>query len=850
MQIKMKIVTLCILSAFGLNQYTYASPKHKHTKTDTSSLQVTDENTSESFVINDIKASGMEHTNGLFVLNGVNLKQGMSINESNFAQLQQKLMELGFFQSVNISRNGNDIIIAVVENPTIRDININGNKSFRTKELLVNMQNAHMQKGLTYSKVMLNQYTQLLSKQYFVQGRQHAEVKATTTNNDDGTVNIQLDIIENPSTKINDIKFEGNQAFSDKQLLRLMKLSPKGGTNFITDKLDQNKLRSDLEHVIDFYHEHGYFEAGTEDVKFVDVNTQQSNKNPMQDIVVYLKEGKSYHFAQPKVEMSDNPKVREILSDTVLEKNLLIRDGDLYQKSKVINSMQNLNTVLANNGFAFAKVDVQPEIENEQKVKFIFSVQENTSQTQKINRYNIRFFDANGNVVEDHKTKDYVVLREMRQNVGDVYDLSKIQRSKERLDLTGYFNQVSMATQKVEGDNDLVDVNVDIQERRTGAVQASIGYVQGSGFNAGIGISDKNFRGTGQSLGANLNYNKVNRSADLNYQNPFMFKMGNQGVSLDSSVYGSIYDPRKENDTYQSYRSVRYGAKFNFGIPLFNSEYNKIYTGLDIEHMTLNTYSDAPQRYRQFIQEHGKSYGDSKTNGVGKFSGWLPKLTVGWGRNTTNHAYWPTRGYMFNVNGEVTIPGVSKLNYYKAESTSKYFIPVGKSGAALMIGGRIGYANSYGSTKELPFFENYYGGGLGFVRGFESGTLGPKIYNKNGNIITYGGNKIAGVTMEVQSPLPLFMTKDSSNVRVSAFLDSGAVWDGKNYSQHDSDNGVSSYRGNTHHSSFKNEFRASAGLAWTWLSPMGPVKFSYAIPIKKKQEDQIQKFQFQLGTTF
>ena len=205
---------------------------------------------------------------------------------------------------------------------------------------------------------------------------------------------------------------------------------------------------------------------------------------------------------------------------------------------------------------------------------------------------------------------------------------------------------------------------------------------------------------------------------------------------------------------------------------------------------------------------------------------------------------------MFNVNGEVTIPGVSKLNYYKAESTSKYFIPVGKSGAALMIGGRIGYANSYGSTKELPFFENYYGGGLGFVRGFESGTLGPKIYNKNGNIITYGGNKIAGVTMEVQSPLPSFMTKDSSNVRVSAFLDSGAVWDGKNYSQHDSDNGVSSYRGNTHHSSFKNEFRASAGLAWTWLSPMGPVKFSYAIPIKKKQEDQIQKFQFQLGTTF
>ena len=240
MQIKMKIVTLCVLSAFGLNQYTYAEPEH--TKTDTSSQ--TDDYKQETFVVNDIKASGMNHTNGLFVLESVNLKQGMSISESNFAQLQQKLMELGFFQSIHLSRNNNDIVIIAVENPTIREINIKGNKSFKNRDLLANMQQYHIKEGLTYSHHFLNKYSQSLSKQYFLQGRQHVEVKTQALNNNDGTITIQLEIIENPSTKINVIKFEGNQAFSDKELLRLMKLSPKGGTNFITDKLDQNKLRS------------------------------------------------------------------------------------------------------------------------------------------------------------------------------------------------------------------------------------------------------------------------------------------------------------------------------------------------------------------------------------------------------------------------------------------------------------------------------------------------------------------------------------------------------------------------------------------------------------------------------
>ena len=206
---------------------------------------------------------------------------------------------------------------------------------------------------------------------------------------------------------------------------------------------------------------------------------------------------------------------------------------------------------------------------------------------------------------------------------------------------------------------------------------------------------------------------------------------------------------------------------------------------------------------------------------------------------------WPTRGYITGVNSEIGLPG-SKLQYYSLTHNQTWFFPLSKD-FTLMLGGEVGYANGYGKTKDLPFFENFYGGGLGSVRGYESGTLGPKVYDDDGDVISYGGNKKANVSAELLFPMP--GVKDARTVRLSAFADAGSVWDGKTYTSADSDNGVSIYGGN-HKSSFKEELRYSAGMAVTWLSPLGPMKFSYAYPINKKKGDEIQRFQFQLGTTF
>lgn len=312
-------------------------------------------------------------------------------------------------------------------------------------------------------------------------------------------------------------------------------------------------------------------------------------------------------------------------------------------------------------------------------------------------------------------------------------------------------------------------------------------------------------------------------------------------------IYGKTYDPRKASSSAKQYKTTTFGGGLRIGIPV--TEYDRVNFGLAAERLTVNTYKGAPKRYADFINQYGKGDG----NGVGNFKGWLYKGTIGWGRNKTDNALWPTRGYLTGVNGEIALPG-SDLQYYTLTHNQTWFFPLSKD-FTLMLGGEVGYGNGYGKTKTMPFFENFYGGGLGSVRGFESGTLGPKVYDEYGEKISYGGNKKANVSAELLFPMPGI--KDSRTVRLSLFADAGSVWDDKTYDNSSSNtyytNGAlqNVYGvGKTHKSTFKNELRYSAGAAVTWLSPLGPMKFSYAYPIKKKEGDEIQRFQFQLGTTF
>ena len=516
-----------------------------------------------------------------------------------------------------------------------------------------------------------------------------------------------------------------------------------------------------------------------------------------------------------------------------LQKLLTMKKGKWYERAQMVKSLESIQNRMGTAGYAFSEVNVQPVPNAEtQTVDFVLNVEPGR-----------KIYVNEINITGNNKTRDEVVRRELRQMESAPYDTSKLQRSKERVELLGYFDNVQFDAVPVANTPDQVDLNMSVNERSTGSLDMSAGWVQDTGLVMSVGVSQDNLFGTGKSVSLRASRSKTTLNGSLSFTDPYFTP---DGVSLGYDIYGKSYDPRKASSSAKQYKTTTAGAGVRMGIPV--TEYDRVNLGLAAEHLTVNTYKGAPKRYADFINQYGKG-----ADGVGSFKGWLYKGTIGWGRNKTDSALWPTRGYMTGINGEIALPG-SDLQYYTLTHNQTWFFPLTKD-FTLMLGGEVGVGNGYGKTKTMPFFENFYGGGLGSVRGYESGTLGPKVYDEYGEKISYGGNKKANVSAELLFPMPGI--KDSRSVRLSLFADAGSVWDGKTYNDSSSNtyytnNAVQNPYGlgTTHKSTFKEELRYSAGAAVTWLSPLGPMKFSYAYPLKKKDSDEIQRFQFQLGTTF
>lgn len=796
-------------------------------------------NSSNSFenqtvVLNDVQAIGLKNVNPMMILQTLGLDRGSEyvVSEENSRVLKEKLLATGFFKSMDLKVDANkNLILQFEEQPVIREVKANGGKMIKNKAVETMLKENHVHEGGVFNPLLLNQHANSLKEELSLIGKQEAkvdvEIKPVVNENQETEVAVQFNIDEGETTKINKIQFQNNEVLSSKKLTRLMKLDEKNWRSqiFRTNRLNQHTLRSDLEKIVNHYQNNGYLMANVENVEFEQVDTKGKKKE--QNVKIILNEGKQFHFLKPNVSIS--PNVQEILTPAELDKLIVFKENELYNKDKVVQSSENIKKFLSNRGYALNDVELEfepVEVDGKNMVQFNMAVKSG-------NQVQIRNVTVSGN----KKTKTETVLQNVKQKTGEIYDLSKLQVSKDKLNQTGYFAEVDMQSKPVSENE--VDINIDVKERRTGSLQASLGYMQDYGIALGLSAEDKNFMGSGKTVGANISHNKIQKNAEINYYDPYFLK---NGTSLDLTAFGNSYDPTKQKDNLQNYKTNKYGLSATLGIP--TSDYNKFYAGLNLSQMRVDTFQDAPKQYREFIQSHGKF----DEQGNGKFKGMVNKLLLGWGTDTTNDAYWATKGYTINTNAEVTLPS-SKFKFWKANVNGNYYIPVGKQ-SAVKFGGSLGMARSFGKTKDIPFFENFYGGGLSDtnLRGLETGSLGAKVFDKEGNMITYGGNNKFAGNIEFMTPVPFI--KDSSNVRLSAFVDVASIWNNKKYTPNDSDNGVSVYNKPVYHSNFKNELRTSAGLAWTWLSPMGAIKFSYAQPLNKKAEDQTQKFQFQIGTTF
>ena len=777
------------------------------------------------FTIQDIRVEGLQRTEPSTVFNYLPVKVGDQFSDARSEEIIKTLYATGFFDDVRVETMGNQVLLTVIERPTISTLNITGAKMLQNDVIKKNLESFGLAQSQYFNPATLSQSVASLKEEYKSRGKQSVQITPTVTKLARNRVSIDIAIDEGKTTKITEIEFEGNKVYSDRKLMKQMSLSEGGMWTWLTksNQFNEQKFSQDMERVSEFYQNNGYF-----NFRILDTDIQTNEDKTKQTIKVTVDEGERFRWGDVRIEGD----TREVPKEE-LQKLLTMKKGKWYERAQMVKSLESIQNRMGTAGYAFSEVNVQPVPNAEtQTVDFVLNVEPGR-----------KIYVNEINITGNNKTRDEVVRRELRQMESAPYDTSKLQRSKERVELLGYFDNVQFDAVPVANTPDQVDLNMSVNERSTGSLDMSAGWVQDTGLVMSVGVSQDNLFGTGKSVSLRASRSKTTLNGSLSFTDPYFTP---DGVSLGYDIYGKSYDPRKASSSAKQYKTTTAGGGVRMGIPV--TEYDRVNLGLAAEHLTVNTYKGAPKRYADFINQYGKG-----ADGVGSFKGWLYKGTIGWGRNKTDSALWPTRGYMTGINGEIALPG-SDLQYYTLTHNQTWFFPLTKD-FTLMLGGEVGVGNGYGKTKTMPFFENFYGGGLGSVRGFESGTLGPKVYDEYGEKISYGGNKKANVSAELLFPMPGI--KDSRSVRLSLFADAGSVWDGKTYNDSSSNtyytnNAVQNPYGlgTTHKSTFKEELRYSAGAAVTWLSPLGPMKFSYAYPLKKKDSDEIQRFQFQLGTTF
>lgn len=740
----------------------------------------------DPFVIKDIRVEGLQRTEAGTVFNYLPIKVGDTFNDQKARDSIKSLYATGFFNDVRIESSGNVVIVEVAERPVISQLTITGSKEFDKEQLKKGLKDNGLAESRVFDQGLLDQAVQELKRQYYSRGKYSVEIVPHVTKLERNRVAISLDITEGITARIRDIRIVGARAYDTDTLLDQFSQTTGDWTSWIShnDQYSKQKLTGDLEKLRAWYQNQGYLEFNIDSTQ-VAISADKESVY----LTINISEGKRFTVGDLKI--GGDLKVPE----AELRPLLLVKSGEVFNREKINDSVTALSDRLGKAGYAFANVNVVPDIDREHdRVGFTFVVDPGR-----------RTYVRRVNITGNDKTRDEVVRREMRQLEGAYYDGAAIKRSKERIDLLGYFEDINLETPAVGDAPDQVDVNVRLKERSTGSISAGIGYTQGDGVQLSASISQANLFGSGKSAALSISNGSVYKVASLSFTDPYYTK---DGVSLGYNLYHRIYNP---SSTSQSeYKTSSNGFSVTAGVPVTEQDRINYSVGLDVTRISL--FSNSPQQYWDYVSKHGEN-NSTITGGVS------------WSRDTRDSALWPTRGYTMGASLDGGLPG-GNVQFYRLGHNESWFFPVSKT-YTLMLSGEVGAINGYGKTKTVPFFDNYYLGGIGSVRGFESGSMGPR----DSNDYALGGTRKAILSTELLFPFPGL--RDNKTIRMSLFADAGTLWDDKN-----------------NDSSMSNGFRYSAGLALTWLSPIGPMKFSFAAPMHTKSTDKLQRLQFQLGTVF
>ena len=778
---------------------------------------------SNDFIVRDLRVVGLQRIAEGTVYNYLPINIGDRLDQQRLQEAFRAIYGTGFFDDVQLRRDGDTLVIVVKERPSIASFEITGNKDIKTEDLLESMRNVGLTPGRSFDRSVLDNVTQFLTQQYFERGKYGVKVTPSVTELPGNKVNVNVAIVEGARARIRQINVVGNETFTDDELKSDFQLHTPHFTSFYKkdDRYARESLAGDLEHLQSYYMDRGFANFAVE-------STQVAISPDKKDmfITVNVHEGDRFTVSDAKISGDMVVPEEELLA------LVLTKPGQIYSRKLIEQTTKLIELRLGQDGYAFARIDPVPNIDQEKKeVALNFYIDPGK-------RVYVRRIDFKGtNGVDDE-----VFRREMRQLEGAYLSNAALDRSEQRIRRLPFVEEVSKETVPVAGTDDLVDVNFDIKEGLPGQFGGGIGYSGTQGILLSGNFTHSNFMGTGNRVAAEVSLGEFNKIYSLSHTNPY-WTLDGKSLALQLSYRDSTQFISGASD----FDTKTTTGSFEFGVPL--SEFARFRYGMAFQASDLITSTFSSTQALEFVQNNGNPYEINSTAFGTKFTSY--DVFSGWSRDSRDRVIMPTRGARHDLTLSVTGPG-SEVEYYIARYDMTKLWSLGRSGKWIFsMDNSAAYAQPLGDTTDLPPYRNFFAGGSESVRGYEPGHLGPRDSLNN----PYGGNIKIASQFQLYFPTP---EKFGNKTRMGVFYDIGNVF----------------YKGNTHFCRSGNvgtacnfdangdglvdavpvdygldfsELRSSVGLGVEWIAPLGTFRFSYAFPINSTDFDQTESFQFSVG---